>query len=192
MLLILSLALTLTVGVSCTSGETPFGAQVEGDGPTGEGGVVPTDGGDVPPGSSEAVPPDSSGAGPLNAGLLVCEPQAYAATTQVIGPSGGQISVGDHSLKIFENALSEDVTITAERIEGQVNSVRFSPEGLRFAIPAVLSLSYKNCEKVRHSKHIAYTDELLNVLESLLSLDFSSSSQVKTLIDHFSRYAVAY
>jgi hypothetical protein len=100
--------------------------------------------------------------------------------------------VGAHSLKILENALSENVTITAEQIEGEVNSVRFSPEGLHFAVPAVLTLSYRNCPDVRHTKRIVYTDESLTILEWLVSLDFNRSSQVKGLINHFSRYAVAY
>jgi hypothetical protein len=59
-------------------------------------------------------------------------------------------------------------------------------------VPAVLTLSYKNCSNVRHWKSIVYTDEMLNILEPTLSLDFSNSSQVKGLIFHFSRYAVAY
>jgi hypothetical protein len=110
----------------------------------------------------------------------------------VIGPQGGQINVGNHSLRIPENALSEDVTITAEQVEGSVSSVRLSPEGLRFAMPAELTLSYNNCANVAHSKRVVYTDELLNILELIPSLDITSSSQVRGLINHFSRYAVAY
>jgi hypothetical protein len=118
--------------------------------------------------------------------------QEYAVTTAVIGPQGGQINVGNHSLRIPENALSEDVTITAEQVEGSVSSVRLSPEGLRFAMPAELTLSYNNCANVAHSKLVVYTDELLNILELIPSLDITSSSQVRGLINHFSRYAVAY
>jgi hypothetical protein len=93
---------------------------------------------------------------------------------------------------ILEHALSEEVTITAEQIEGGVNSVRFSPEGLHFAIPAVLTLTYGNCANVEHPKHIVFTDESLNILESLPSVDFSGSREVTTGIFHFSRYAIAY
>jgi hypothetical protein len=110
----------------------------------------------------------------------------------VIGRAGGYIIVGDHGLYIYRNALSEDVAITAEQIEGQVISVRFSPAGLRFAVPAVLWLSYKNCPKGKHSKYIVYTDESLNILESLQSTDFNASSHISAVINHFSRYAVAY
>jgi hypothetical protein len=215
-LLILGLGLALTVGMSCTSGELPLENQVSSDTggavPTDTAGTVPADTagavppdttGSVPPDTSGTVPPDTAGTEPVDTAgtvppdgeepsLLSCTPQAYAVTTKVIGPRGGSIIVGDHYLKIFEDALSEDVTITAEQIEGTVNSVRFSPAGLHFAIPAVLSLSYKNCANVWHPKRIAYTDESLNILEWPLSLDFNRSSQVKGLIYHFSRYAVAF
>jgi hypothetical protein len=182
-LLILILCLALTVGASCTSGELPLATQIEGDEAAADGTALP--------GANKTAPP-RGGATHLDAYLLVCNPQPYAITTAVIGPNGGQISLGDHSLKIAQNALSEDVTITAEQIEGLVNSVRFSPEGLRFAVPAVLTLSYQNCANVRDPKRIVNTDESLNILQSLPSLDLNPSSQVKTLIDDFSRYAVAY
>lgn len=122
----------------------------------------------------------------------MCLVQEYAVTTAVIGPQGGLIQVGSHSLKIHENALSQDVTITAEQIEGPESSVRLSPEGLQFAVPAELLLSYENCPNVQRLKHVVYTDELLNILERIPSLDITSSSQVKGLIWHFSRYAVAF
>jgi hypothetical protein len=41
-------------------------------------------------------------------------------------------------------------------------------------------------------KRVVYTDETLNILELTPSLDIISSSRVRGLITHFSRYAVAY
>ena len=79
----------------------------------------------------------------------------------------------------------EPVTLVDEMLEA-------IEEGLHFAIPAILSLSYKNCPNIWHTKRIVYTDESLNILEVLPSLDFNRASQVKGLIEHFSRYAVAY
>jgi hypothetical protein len=207
------LTLALMVGASCTSGELPLAPQLDGDAsplptpadqlpavPGDTGTVVPIDTGTTTP--VDTAPPipvdtvtspvDTSGPVLPNGTLLTCRPQPYAVTTMVVGPKGALIMFGNHALKIYENALSENVTITAEQVEGTVNSVRFSPEGLRFAIPAVLSLSYKNCDNVRHYKRVVYTDEQLNILEATLSLDFSNSSQVKSLIYHFSRYAVSY
>jgi hypothetical protein len=161
--------------------------------------AVPVDSGTVTPVDTAAMAPEDSasapssdGGGVWGKGLLVCEPQPYASATVEIGRQGGLITVGNHSLRIPEKALSERVTITMEQVEGTINSVRFTPEGLQFEVPAVLTLSYKNCSNVRHWKSIVYTDEMLNILEPTLSLDFSNSSQVKGLIFHFSRYAVAY
>jgi hypothetical protein len=203
-LLIASLALALTVGTSCTSGDLPSETQLENDGPPGGGGSEPPGGGETeppgggsePPGETEppggeTVPPED-GKLPPNVNLLVCDPQPYASATAVIGPLGGQISVGNHNLTILENALSEDVAITAEQIEGQIASVRFSPEGLQFAVPTVLTLSYQNCVSIPDSKRIVYISESLQILQSLPSVDVDSTSQVSTLLDHFSRYAVAY
>jgi hypothetical protein len=162
-------------------------------------GAEPTDTtGAEPSDTTGSEPTDTAGTVPIGdgppgqVGLLTCEPQAYEAQTTVIGLAGGQINVGNHTLQIPALALSEDVAITVEQIEGSARSVRLSPEGLHFAIPAILTLSYTACEDTEQAKRIVYTDESLNILNWLLSLDLDSSSQVQTLLGHFSRYAVAY
>jgi hypothetical protein len=124
--------------------------------------------------------------------LLSCEPQKYAINKVAVGPKGGRIKVGSHLLQIPAGALSTTVTITAEQITGTVNSVRFSPEGLKFAQPAELSMSYDNCVMVTPAKSIVYTSEQLGILKLLPSLDRVQSNTVVSPIDHFSRYAVAY
>jgi hypothetical protein len=195
-LVVLLSSMALSALLSCTSGELPLATQLDGDTtvvatPPEQGPTQPVD--TAPPAPVDTTPAPVDSSGPLlNSTLLTCRPQAYAVTTAVIGPKGGLIMFGNHALKIYEGALTENVTITAEQVEGTVNSVRFSPEGLKFAVPAVLSLSYKNCDNVRHWKSIVYTDESLKILEPTLSYDFSNSSQVRGLIYHFSRYAVAY
>lgn len=204
---ILSLALALTAGMSCTAGELPT-ENPTAITPSGNGaapgdstqpltpdtsGVVPTDTATVQPAdTTSGEPADTPVTSAFDVDLLTCEPQKYAAATQVIGPAGGQILLGGHKLTVLAGALTEEVPIVMEQVEGTVNSVRFSPEGLRFALPAILTLSYKNCPAVWHAKRIVYTDESLKVLEILPSLDFNKASQVKGLIYHFSRYAVAY
>jgi hypothetical protein len=77
-------------------------------------------------------------------------------------------------------------------VSGKVNSVRFSPEGLKFASPAVLTMGYQNCALVLLPKRIVYTSELLKVLDILRTTDLFGSKSVTAPIDHFSRYAVAY
>jgi hypothetical protein len=208
-LLALTLGPALIAVLSCTAGELPLATQLDGDT---TGVAVPVDTATSAPVDTSTPPPvdtatptpvdtgtttppapvDSSGPDILTRTLLSCRPQAYAVTTTVVGPKGALIFFGNHVLKIQEGALPGPVTITAEQVQGTVNSVRFSPEGLRFAVPAILSLSYKNCDNVRHWKSIVYTDESLKILEPTLSYDFSNSSHVTGLINHFSRYAVAY
>jgi hypothetical protein len=124
--------------------------------------------------------------------LLSCKPQPYIASTKLVGPKGARIKVGSHVLLIPEGALDRNVSITAEQITGPTNSVRFSPEGLTFAVPAELTMSYENCTEVMLPKRIAYTTELLKVLELLPSRDKAQSRSVTSPLDHFSRYAVAY
>jgi hypothetical protein len=126
------------------------------------------------------------------ADLLTCSPQPYAATTREVGPEGGVVAVGNHVLLIPQGALSQRVTIKAEQMHGSVNSVRLSPEGLRFAKPAQLTMSYRNCALVLLPKRIAYTSELLKVLALLPSRDLFGPKVVTSPIDHFSRYVVAY
>jgi hypothetical protein len=124
--------------------------------------------------------------------LLVCSRQPYAIETETIGPKGGTIKVGAHSLVIPKGALRRQVKITAEQMSGSTNSLRFSPEGLRFDQPAELTMSYENCLLVLLQKKIVYTTEKLKILEVLTSLDLFKKKTVTAPIDHFSRYAVAY
>jgi hypothetical protein len=169
----------LTAGVSCTSGEGPMA-----------------------PASPAVEPPSQLLGGTLlqpvgtlvssTLDLLVCQAQPYAVTTSAVGPKGGTIVVGQHKLVIPRGALSSSVTITAEQVQGSVNSVRFSPEGLRFEKPAQLTMSYQNCLVVLGSKRIVYTNELLKILDILNTKDATRDKTVTSPIDHFSRYAVAY
>lgn len=124
--------------------------------------------------------------------LLACSAQPYAVRTQTVGTAGGTIVVGTHRLVIPAGALAKPVQIKAEQLTGKVNSVRFSPEGLKFAKSATLSLSYSNCSPLLLLKRVVYTNELLGILELLPSIDDLRSRTVSAPIRHFSRYAVAW
>jgi hypothetical protein len=124
--------------------------------------------------------------------LLACSAQPYAVRTQTVGTAGGTIVIGTHRLVIPAGALAKPVQIKAEQLTGKVNSVRFSPEGLKFAKPATLSLSYSNCSPLLLLKRVVYTNELLGILELLPSIDDLRSRTVSAPIRHFSRYAVAW
>jgi hypothetical protein len=124
--------------------------------------------------------------------LLSCSAQPYAVKTQTVGTAGGTIVIGTHRLVIPAGALAKPVQIKAEQVTGRVNSVRFSPEGLKFAKPATLTLSYGNCSPLLLLKRVVYTNELLSILELLPSVDDLRTRAVSASIRHFSRYAVAW
>jgi hypothetical protein len=187
----LALALALAAGLSCTTSDStaPLAPSSEQQSPS--FGLI----GDLTGGLTDITNDlTSTVVGTLGSvtDLLLCSPQPYAITKQTIGPSGGVLTVGSHSLVIPKNALSQKVAITAEQIRGSTNSIRFSPEGLRFEKPAVLTMDYQNCALVLLQKKIVFTTENLKILEVLRSLDLFRSKTVTAPIDHFSRYAVAY
>jgi hypothetical protein len=190
---IIGLALLLTAGVSCTSSdssltEVPTAASEQ---PAPSFGLV-----DGLTGGLVGTVNDLTGTvvGTLGSvtDLLLCSPQPYAVTTETIGPKGGEILVGTHRLVIPKDALSKKTKITAEQMRGSTNSIRFSPEGLRFEKPAQLTMTYKNCAVVLLQKKIVFTTEKLKILEVLTSLDLFKKKTVSAPIDHFSRYALAY
>ena len=124
--------------------------------------------------------------------LLTCRPLPYAASVATVGPNGATIRVGQNTLVSPQGALRDRVTIKAEQMPGKANSIRFSPEGLRFARSAQLTMGYENCLLTLPTKSIVYTTEGLKVLELLKSLDLRLQRDVAAPIDHFSRYAAAY
>lgn len=126
--------------------------------------------------------------------LLECSPLPATTTTQTVGPAGGALQVGPHSLTIPPGALSGPVTITATTPTGTVNSIEFQPEGLTFAQPASLAISYANCSSPGPpaARRIVFTDDDLTILEVLVSVDSRSTRTVVTRLRHFSHYAVAY
>ena len=75
-----------------------------------------------------------------------------------------------------------------------VNHVHFEPEGLTFQTPASLTMSYANCNTlgVNIPKQIAYTDDLLVILEYLKSWDTKNAQTVRGEVNHFSEYAIAW
>lgn len=125
-------------------------------------------------------------------GLLSCEEQPYDVTYQTVGPQGGAVRVGKHTLVVPRGALNSYVRIKAEQMRGTTNSVRFSPEGLQFRTPAVLTLNYQNCRNIDVPKAVVYTTDGLEVRELLRSVDILRLRIIAAPIDHFSRYAVAY
>lgn len=132
----------------------------------------------------------------LRLGYVRCTPQPEARAQASIGIGGGTIRAGRHTLTIPAGALSQTVTITMVAPSDSIVGVVFGPEGLTFnrSRPATLTLDYSNCggSLLNLNKRIVYSDDLLNILEILSSLDDLGSSKVSAPIKHFSRYAVHY
>jgi hypothetical protein len=133
---------------------------------------------------------------PIAAGLLACNPLPSAADSATIGPDGGTLVIGPHTLTVPAGALAAPVVISGEAPTGTVNSVQLQPEGLRFAPgkPARLTLSYANCPLLGNilPKRIAYTSDLLAILSYVPSLDDLLGRRISGSLEHFSRYAVAW
>jgi hypothetical protein len=187
----IGLVLLLLVGVGCTSTDTLTAPVSTDQQPAPSFGLI----GDLTGGLTNTVGDlTNTVVGTLGSvtDLLTCSPLPYDSDTETIGPDGGFISVGKNSLFIPSGALTTSVKITAEQVRGTTNSLRFSPEGLQFQKPAVLTMNYDNCALVLVQKKIVYTDEQLKVLQVFKSLDLFRAKVVSAQIDHFSRYAVAY
>jgi len=176
------LAAVLAAGVSCTSSDS-LGPS-EPSAPTAPAGMAGTE--------QESLLLGGLLTSLKDLHLLSCSTQPYVSVTQVVGSAGGTIVVGTHRLVIPAGALSRSYTIKAEQVQNRVNSVRFSPEGLRFAKPAKLTMSYANCSPLLLLKRVVYTDELLRILELIPSIDNLKTKTVTGDIRHFSRYAVAW
>jgi hypothetical protein len=131
---------------------------------------------------------------PQAAGLLQCTPLPADSVTQTIGPEGGTLQVGPHTLSVPPGALADTVSITAVAPSDTVNRVQFQPAGLTFSQPAALTMSYANCKPLAlgFPKQIAYTTDALDILEYISSLDDGSARAVTGQVEHFSEYAVAW
>jgi hypothetical protein len=131
---------------------------------------------------------------PRHVSLLSCRPQPYDSVTQTIGPEGGTITVGSISLIVPDSALDSAVTITAVAPSDTVNAVRFQPAGLHFQQKASLVMSYANCGVLGFlvPRHIAYTDDSLNILSYIPSVTNILSRTVTGDVRHFSEYALAW
>lgn len=134
--------------------------------------------------------------GLLRTGILACSPRPYAVDRERIGPRGGTLQIGKHTLVIPAGALETTVLITAEAPSEPNSSVRLSPEGLKFDEdrPARLTLDYSNCPLggLQVLKRIAYTSERMRIYYYLPSLDDLLNKKISTDLEHFSRYAVAW
>ena len=119
-----------------------------------------------------------------------CTTPGYGSVTRTVGPMGGLIAVGPHTLLIPPNALTRNTTITASAPAGRMLRVDFEPEGLRFNRPAVLRLSYDACAHPPALPRVVYIDDQLRLLEVLPTLNDLFTNAATAKLNHFSGYAV--
>lgn len=84
-----------------------------------------------------------------NATLLQCNVTEPLATSATIGPEGGALFIGAHSLVLPPGAVQGQVAFTATVVPDQYLKVRIQANGeesWRFNLPAVLSLNFGSCE----------------------------------------------
>ncbi len=125
--------------------------------------------------------------------LLGCPPEKYDGAAEIVGPAGGTIRVGPHTLVIPPGALSAERVITAEAFPASLVALDFRPHGLQFQKPAALTLSYKRCTvPTDRSLFVVYVGAEADPLELRPSIERKNKEWVEATIDHFSKYAVAY
>lgn len=141
-------------------------------------------------------------------GLVACA-QTYDSVTQVVGPAGGLIAVGNHFLWVDTMALSDTVSITAVAPADTVRWVRFQPDGLQFRTngagwSALLYTSFKDCGlPTTDTLRIAQVTDSLRFIRYLAPPDstwirvkknaWSQGNQyVAGVLRHFSQYAVSW
>lgn len=125
--------------------------------------------------------------------LPYCEASAAVTATATIGPSGGLMSIGAHTLYVPKGALPQPVTITAVVPPDTLALVQFQPDGLVFEQAALFTMSYAHCDVQRRvDLRIAQVNDDLLILEYLPSFDVDQQKKVTGLLSHFSNYAVAW
>jgi hypothetical protein len=142
--------------------------------------------------TADGIPAPDSSATASTAPLYKCETPDLGSVTKVIGPAGGELDLGPHSLTIPGDALQEDVAITATIKAGQYVRIDLQPHGLQFAKAVSLTLNYEHCgTRPPKARYVAYVDDLGNVLELLDVNSHRSGRDVETRLKHFSGYAIA-
>ena len=124
--------------------------------------------------------------------LLPCAVTTDQWNTANIGPNGGRLNVGPHSLVIPRGALTRQTQISAHAVRGNHVRVEFSPSGLQFSTPATLTLSYGVCAPKNKPVQVVYLKDDQHVSETEPSKDSRLTKSVAATIKHFSSYAVAY
>jgi hypothetical protein len=126
--------------------------------------------------------------------LLRCDPLQYAGDAKVIGPDGGDINLGRHTLRVPRGALPWDAVITVETPTSLEVGIQLSPSGIGFAEKLILEIDYTHCTVSDTLPPLrgAWVSDSGAVLEFPPSVDDRANGVLRVELDHFSKYAVAY
>lgn len=125
--------------------------------------------------------------------LLVCAPLAYGAAVAIIGPEGGELTVGPNRLTITPGAVTEPRVFVLERPVSMLVELRVSPHGAQFERPVVLRLDHSQCNRpAALPERVVHLDDRLAARGWPPSRERRNVPQVEADLEHFSRYAVAY
>lgn len=126
--------------------------------------------------------------------LTACKPLPEASASGWIGPKGGLLRAGPHTLKVPPAALNSTVFITLEAPSSSINRIVLEPQGLKFneGTGAYLTVSYENCRVPPGSEQrVVRISESLRVLQVTPSLMDSATLTVEGKLLLFSEYALS-
>jgi hypothetical protein len=155
--------------------------------------------GDATPSSGVAAPgadllasKSSTGNSQGQSQLVPCANRQPLQASVVIGPGGGQLSIGPNKLNVPAGALASRTSITGTVVVDDVIHISFEPEGLQFAIPAELTVGIAGCQiPQKASADIVYLRDG-QIMEQIPSTLDRQGQKVTGPINHFSDYSLAF
>lgn len=165
------------VAVSCDANTSPTAPRA----PISSASVSHTAGGPGKPPKPPPPPPK----------VAECAPRQDDHGSARIGSAGGVLKIGSSTLTVPAGALSTTIEIAGHLKPGPSQTMEFTPEGLQFAVPVSLTMSFAKCQVLGFGVVIAYVqaDTVSEVEPSQVHLLMRT---VTAHIRHFSSYAVAY
>jgi hypothetical protein len=126
--------------------------------------------------------------------LLRCDPLQFTGSASIVGPDGGDIDVGPHTLRVPPGALPWDAVITVEAPTGLEVGIELSPKGVGFREKLVLEIDYKHCTVSDTLPPLrgVWVSDSGTVMEFPPTVDDRQNGRLSVELDHFSKYAVAY
>lgn len=123
---------------------------------------------------------------------LRCEPSKGEYGVKRIGPKGGTLDVGLHTIEIPAGALAQEMDIGASVKPGASVELEFAPHGLQFRKPVEITFDYGKCVVADgDALDVVYVGTGWRILETMPSTDKRGAHRITALTDHFSGYMVS-